>query len=298
MKEDASLFKYELAFTIIIKNGAPYMKEWIDFHRLAGVDHFYFYDNESSDNLKEVLQPYIDSGVVEYEACPGKRPQCAAYNKAVKDHRWDCRYMGFIDDDEFVYPTGSHQTIKDVLHEVLDSHPHAEGLTVDRWDFGSSGHENADYSVPVIERFKHHHSKMIISPKVISNPRLLELVENPHYARCLDGKITVNSNGEPNAFINQADNKVVWLPNIHDKIVINHYILKSREEFLRKVTRGDAFFVTNDRTEKAFEAIDKSHNEVFDDAIVKYRDARRDLLPNGGGRRSNFLSCTTGFSIQ
>jgi hypothetical protein len=41
-------------------------KEWSAHHKLIGVEKFIIYDNESADNLKEILQPYIDSREVVY----------------------------------------------------------------------------------------------------------------------------------------------------------------------------------------------------------------------------------------
>ena len=70
---DKNLFVYDLAVVAILKNEAPYVKEWLDYHLLAGADHFFLYDNESPDNLKEVLQPYIDAGIVTYTFYPGQR---------------------------------------------------------------------------------------------------------------------------------------------------------------------------------------------------------------------------------
>ncbi|ELV04510.1 glycosyltransferase family 92 protein [Brachyspira hampsonii] len=49
-----------------VKNEAPYIKEWIEYHRIIGAERFYIYDNESTDNLKEVLEPYIKEGIVIY----------------------------------------------------------------------------------------------------------------------------------------------------------------------------------------------------------------------------------------
>ena len=46
-------------------NEAPYLKEWIEYHRLAGVDHFWMYNNNSTDHWQEVLQPYIAEKLVE-----------------------------------------------------------------------------------------------------------------------------------------------------------------------------------------------------------------------------------------
>ena len=101
MNVDNDLFMYNLAVVAIMKNEAPYLKEWMDYHILAGVDHFYIYDNDSPDNQREILQPYINTGIVTYKFLPGLRQQMTAYNDAVKNYKFFCRYMAFIDGDEF-----------------------------------------------------------------------------------------------------------------------------------------------------------------------------------------------------
>ena len=98
----SSIFKYQLAIVAVMKNEAPYVK--VDYHLLAGVDHFYIYDNDSEDNLKDVLQPYIDKEIVTYEQCPGKAAQLYVYNKAIQQYKFDCQYIAFIDADEFIFP--------------------------------------------------------------------------------------------------------------------------------------------------------------------------------------------------
>ncbi|MBQ7215890.1 MAG: glycosyltransferase family 2 protein [Synergistaceae bacterium] len=92
-----------LAFVLIAKNEAPYIEEWLNFHRKQGVSHFIIYNNESTDNFREVLQPYIDSGLVSYHVINGKPRQLDAYNMAIHDYGHKFRYMGFIDADEFVF---------------------------------------------------------------------------------------------------------------------------------------------------------------------------------------------------
>ena len=101
---DKNLFLHDLAVVAILKNEGPYLKEWLDYHLLAGVDHFYLYDNESPDNQAEVVRPYVESGLVDYFPAPGKVMQMATYNNAIKNFKFQCRYMAFIDGDEFVYP--------------------------------------------------------------------------------------------------------------------------------------------------------------------------------------------------
>ncbi|MBR0151243.1 MAG: glycosyltransferase family 2 protein [Synergistaceae bacterium] len=61
------------------------------------------YDNESTDNFREVLEPYIQSGLVTYHLIKGRARQLDAYNMAVHDYGRKFRYMGLIDADEFVF---------------------------------------------------------------------------------------------------------------------------------------------------------------------------------------------------
>ena len=56
-----------LSVCAIAKNEGPYFKEWIEWHLNHGVDKFYIYDNESTDGTKNILDPYIKSGIVDYK---------------------------------------------------------------------------------------------------------------------------------------------------------------------------------------------------------------------------------------
>ena len=101
---DKNLFLHDLAVVAIMKSEAPYLKEWLDYHLLAGVDHFYIYDNDSPDNQAEIVAPYVEAGLVDYFRAPGKAMQMRVYNDAVKRFKFQCRYIAFIDGDEFIYP--------------------------------------------------------------------------------------------------------------------------------------------------------------------------------------------------
>ena len=92
-----------LAFVLIAKNEAPYIEEWLNFHRKQGASHFLIYDNESEDNLHEVLTPYIESGLVTYHVIRGKARQVDAYHKAIHDYGRKFKYMAVVDADEFVF---------------------------------------------------------------------------------------------------------------------------------------------------------------------------------------------------
>lgn len=108
-----NVFRYQLAAVVIFRDEAPYLKEWIEYHRQLGVEHFYLYNNLSQDGFREVLEPYIKEGTVELidwpyesEGIPSwNAVQCLAYrqavNKAVTDR---VKWLAILDSDEFVVP--------------------------------------------------------------------------------------------------------------------------------------------------------------------------------------------------
>ena len=273
---DRNLFLHDLAIVAIMKNEGPYLKEWLDYYLAAGVEHFYLYDNESPDNQAEVAAPYVKAGLVDYFPLPGKAMQMVAYIDAVKRFKFACRLMAFIDGDEFIYPK-TNRPIAEVVDEILSHNPNAAGVAINWQIFGSNNLETADYSRGVLERFTRRAPRDWYIPpkpdaetqgnihvKIITNPRAVKVFENPHYAIYFEKRFAVNENGG-----------VVQGPYSHpvsvDKIVINHYYVKSREEFFKKISRGPA---DGNKTyaERKFETNDR--NEEFDDGILHYRDER------------------------
>ena len=57
--------RWDLSICAIFQDETPYLKEWLEFHLMAGVQHFYLYNNNSTDNYLQILLPYIKSGTVE-----------------------------------------------------------------------------------------------------------------------------------------------------------------------------------------------------------------------------------------
>ena len=119
IKHDNTTPEHYLAVCAIAKNEGPYFKEWIEWHRSQGVERFYIYDNESADCTREVLQPYIESGIVEYHYFPGRKRQLAAYDDCFERHRFDTRWIAVIDLDEFIVPV-KDSSIPDFLHRFED----------------------------------------------------------------------------------------------------------------------------------------------------------------------------------
>ncbi|MDR0319707.1 MAG: glycosyltransferase family 92 protein [Rickettsiales bacterium] len=106
LREPKLEFPHKLSILAIAKNEGPYFREWIEFHKMMGVEKFYIYDNESTDDTKEILAPYIKSGLVEYTWWPGIKQQTKAYKDAIAKYKFDTQWLAIIDLDEFLVPAG------------------------------------------------------------------------------------------------------------------------------------------------------------------------------------------------
>jgi Glycosyltransferase family 92 len=228
-----------LSVCAIFRDEAPYLREWIEFHRLVGVARFFLYDHESTDHSRDVLAPYVEDGTVVVHpwrviAGPpdkdfrgvhrGLNPQRTAYNDCLRWHRRDSRWIAFIDLDEFLFsPAG------DPLPEVLKEYEQWPGV-VANWAMFHSGGHRAQPAGPVIGNYrvrvnsqKNHIVKSIVQPAYTVANRsghnfryaVLSAVDENHYPA--DG---------------------FWTKSVSfSRLRINHYFTKSEEEFLRKLDR-------------------------------------------------------------
>lgn len=218
------------AVCAIAKDEGPYFKEWIDWHKSQGVDKFYVYDNESTDNTKEILAPYIASGLVEYKYWPGHRRQLAAYDDCMKCHRFDSRWIAFIDLDEFIVPK-QDASIAAFLKRFEDF----PAVEINWLIYGSGGQKTKTQGT-MMERFRFHSQPDHIlnrHVKSIVNPRRVYGMIGCHEAARISGQ-GADSHGAPlkRTFRERVPQQ--------DIIRINHYAVRSYEEFLEKQTRGRA----------------------------------------------------------
>lgn len=230
MKKEKTPPKHYLSICAIAKNEGPYFKEWIEWHLKQGVEKFYIYDNESTDSTKEVLAPYIESGVVEYVYFPGKKKQLSAYDDCFKKHRLETRWLAIIDIDEFIVPITENN-----IPAYLNRMEEYSAIEINWLVYGSSGARTKEPG-NVMDRFKKHslpNHELNTHVKSIVNPRCVCTMIGCHEAANITGRIA-DSHGVP---ITKA--KGNRIPQ-QDVIRINHYAIKSYEEFLLKRARGRA----------------------------------------------------------
>ena len=230
MKHDHTPPRYYLAICAIAKNEGPYFQEWIEWHRKQGVEKFYIYDNESTDGTREVLEPYIASGLVDYTYFPGQKMQLAAYDDCFERHRLEMRWLAIIDLDEFIVQI-KDRSIPEFLHR-MEKYPVVE---INWLVYGSGGAKKQEPG-GVMERFRRHslpEHRLNTHVKSIVDPRRVCGMIGCHEAARLSGK-AADSHGVPltKGFRDRKPQQ--------DVIRINHYAIKSYEEFLSKRARGRA----------------------------------------------------------
>ena len=105
--------KYYLCVAAIFRDEARFLKEWIEYYLMMGVEHFYLTNHLSKDNYMEVLQPYIDKGLVtlRHEARETtndyyhwRHIQDDAYRFALEKTRTSAEWLLVVDTDEFIVP--------------------------------------------------------------------------------------------------------------------------------------------------------------------------------------------------
>lgn len=231
--------KHFLAVCIMVRNEGPYIEEWIEFHRMMGVDHFFIYDNGSNDGTVELLSSYVDEGLVTlvewadflngWEGVAGTngRTQKLAMLHCVANFGHLAEWMAFIDADEFLFPTNAGSVV-----EVLREYEDLDSLSVYWHMFGTSGHARKPSGL-VTENFTQRlrqpsqSSKHLSRVKTIVRPSAVCGVHNTH--------VFMLRNGYPESWtehrqeIGHADHRLATRST--DVLRINHYYSKSLAEY-------------------------------------------------------------------
>lgn len=250
---------YYLAICAIVKNEAPYLEEWLEYHLLRGVEHFYIYENESTDSTLAILRRYETLGLITLHFVSGKGMQLFAYQDFINNYRKETRWIAFIDVDEFI--GASIENLKEAL-SVYENFP-AVAL---HWVlFGSNGKDKFEPEL-VIRRFikrdldTNQHIKTIAQTDF-----LLTVWRDPHTMRLLGQAVDEN-------FRPLEQNYALSPHGTDNNLWIAHYITKSKEEAFSRWSyeRADNGQLRTNVLE-VFKAHDK--NDTVDTRIAFYAES-------------------------
>ncbi|WP_417605515.1 glycosyltransferase family 2 protein [Primorskyibacter flagellatus] len=237
-----------------MKNEAPYIVEWIAYHRAIGVDNFLIYTNGCEDGTAKILDRLQDMGVVQHrnnDGWRGKSPQQYALNQALKEpliRKAD--WIIHIDVDEFMNVRCDNGTLQDFLARV----PDVTNVAMTWRLFGHNGIQRLEDRF-VIDQFDG------CAPKYCPKPHTVWGFKTMFRNIGAYAKISCH---RPNKLDEAFREKVRWVngsgADMTDEVVqngwrnsrksigydllqLNHYALRSAESFLIKRQRGRALHV-------------------------------------------------------
>jgi hypothetical protein len=258
-----------LSICAVYRDEGPYLAEWIEVHCLMGVERFFLYDNQSEDDHRQVLEPYIDDGTVVLHD-GGPEPvraggQASRYERCLAEHGDESRWIAFLDLDEFLFsPTGN------TLPAVLSDYEAWPAVGVERAWFGSSGHKTKPPGL-VIENYTMRRSEREprTSIKSIVDPSRTVSCVNPHEFIYSDG-LAVDESRQP-------IRGVFTTTDTFERLRVNHYYTKSEEECAERLEAWHRTHPDYSATRPA----GKRHewfNQISDEALVPYAPAVHDAL--------------------
>ena len=270
---------YNIAIAAIFKGEDQYLREWIEFHMIVGVEHFFLYDNGNCESSRIILKPYIDAGIVSYIPFPefdeeilrnkygGKNfnrlsMQNLAMGDCVINYSKHFNWLVKIDIDEFLYPLLPYETLSDVFN-VLDN-KRIIGMSFRASRFGPSGHEN-NFTLPVIERFTKRYPEYDYNWKVAGKSSSID--SSAGYYTCHRYFYKFNP------FKKEIDD-IITSKYVH----LNHYYIKSREEYLDKIKyHSEGHKAGKEKPDKWPEA-DKAASCDDDGKILRFLDRLKERL--------------------
>ncbi len=274
----------DLAVVLITRNSALRLGEWLDFHLAAGVGHVFVYDDLSTDGTSDVLAPWVARGwatvlpwhvdVLDSRSGRWISQQILAYAHAVQTFGAGWRHMAFIDDDEFLVPSGP-----DDLPTVLAKLGHPSNLSLPWHMFGTSGHETPPPGTVVenyVRRSVFRLEREVVSFKCIVDPTKVTRVGIHEFETADLGRRSMNTLGR---CVGNDDR--LSLPFLTSEgIQLNHYYTRSRAELMEKIERGGP----NERSYAANRARMLRHAEAIERETVEDRTAI-DFLARVGSSR-------------
>jgi hypothetical protein len=288
--------QWYLSAVAIFKNEARYLDEWLAFCLLEGVEHVLLYDHCSNDSSRDVLRPWVATGLVELIRWPvpwKSGAQVKAYLDALRRLRGCSRWAAFIDIDEYLFsPTGRP------LPEVLEQYESHAGVVVNWQCYGTSGHKTNPAGLTIENYSRRARTGWARNRRVktIVDPMLAIEAVGPHFFAVEAGHSLVTEDFKPVRLIRSANGRrrmrhlAAWVPYVPfdpyafnrsseeqvsaSELRINHYVTRSEDDLPLK------FKDRHTMSEKDRRSYARYHdrNEVEDAILASKAESVREII--------------------
>jgi hypothetical protein len=244
------------------------LKEWIDYHRLIGVEHFFMYDNRSDDRSYVILEPYIEEGIVEYTYWDRTystdkewwHVQKDAYIDAVKRAKGRTKWLAIIDTDEFIVPVEDPN-----LRTFLDDFDDFGGVCLSWVFYGCSGVKRIPEDTWMVQQLLYRADLSFPLHKLIKSVVRPERVDEetsffPHTCAYVGDYYHVNANKE-------RLKKSIVRDACHQRIRLHHYWARDLDFLYEQKLPRYARWIGKEEALKKIK-IEEKMNDVFDPVIL------------------------------
>jgi hypothetical protein len=235
--------KNKIAICLIVKNEPQMIPEYVDYYLKLGADTIIIYDNDSdtpvvSDNSNVIVNKW---------ATVWPANQMRAYHDCALRYSQEYKWIGFFDSDEYVILKKHNNLV-----EFLNDYDRFCGVGINWVCFGSSGIEkhvsHKDYNRHC--RFDdpiNTHIKSFIKPEY-----MYRLPGDPHFL--------VPNTADTDGNILRGP----FSPFKNDVAYLKHCIMRTQEDYLKKVNRGRADVPEKERNFRSLEKWEE-HSKVFNE---------------------------------
>lgn len=256
----------KLSIGAIVLDEFDYLLEWLAWYLQAGFDRFYLADNGSSDGTLQFLEALEQAKIAKVWYEPRReKAQLYAYNGMLEKWGPEIDGIAFVDADEFIVHENG-LPVTPYLQQLM-SKPNIGAVGINWRIFGSGGHLKQEQGL-VIERFQkcaaesewrgNRHIKSVVKPEAVEYMYCHHAELHPHYDY-------VDSNGTNLRFcdwhLQPIETASPYSLNVNlNPLRINHYVIKSLQEFTeKKRRRGSAVTGPNhDKGHELFIRCDKN----------------------------------------
>jgi hypothetical protein len=224
-----------LALVLIVRNEARHIAEWARFHLLAGVEHFYVYDNGCTDGTIEALKFLNDRLTVlpwaQKLRGDGREihNQVLAYAHATRNFGGRWRWMSYLDADEFLVP------VKGTLVDALAALEACRSISLPWHMFGRSGHVTPPEG-GVLRNYTRRNPDPMSNIKGLRN---FKMIVDPCHVTALKVHM-IEVDGSTDTCNDRGERFTTREGRFYsaERIQLNHYYTRSDEELRAKIARG------------------------------------------------------------
>lgn len=228
------------------------IREWVDYHRSIGFEHFFIYGNDDDPRiLAETLAPYIAARIVTYNHCPEPGAQIRMYLHCLRWYGYSTEWLSFLDQDEYVRLAGFHDDIGELTRHAGTRF---DSIQLNWLPFGTSGHRERPKG-SVLRQYVRRAAAADINTKHITRTSALfalEQLPGPFWHALPAPPVrSASALLEPGTFFDWIAGTPLARQAYQDYVARNserliaagcvaHFHLKSEQDFRRRIERGTA----------------------------------------------------------